>query len=133
MSTTFSQMQTLLDQWGDAVAKRDLTRIMMLRKTIDSKLSELFKLAAGGLPSTVPASQLKRPPPPPPRPMFPPRQSQVHLKPPPLGCSVLPPRKISCTTCAGTGIIESGNAFLRCRSCDAKGYTLSDIEVDDAP
>lgn len=125
MSTTFSQMQTLLDQWGDAIAKRDLTRTMMLRKTIDSKLSELFKLVAGATPTP------QRPPPP--RPMFPPRQSQVHLKPPPLGCSVLPPRKINCTTCAGTGIIESGNAYLRCRACDAKGYTLSEVEIDNAP
>lgn len=136
MSTTFSQMQTLLDAWGDAIRKRDLNQITMLRRTIDGKLSDLFKQIASQPTSPPPPGAAKlnvpRPPPPPSRPAFPPRSSQVHLKAPPLGGMVGLPRKIRCPDprCKGTGIIEEGNAFLRCRACDGQGYTLSKPTVD---
>lgn len=105
--TNRSQMQTLLDEWGAAVAKRDHNRVVMLRRTIDKKLDALFD----ALPKVgTPRPRFTTPPPPPP--------------PKPT-----PPREIPCVPCGGKGIIERETGFYRCKACDGKGKGVDPIEA----
>lgn len=99
MSTNRAQLQTLLDEWAIAIRRSDIDRTLMLRRTLDKKIDDLFiELARKPAPP--------RPPPPPPE-----RRT-------------IPPKVGPCPSCNGTGRREEGNAILRCRACDGEGKVL---------
>lgn len=144
MSTNFQQMQTLLDEWGQAITRRDLNRVLMLRKTIDGKLAELCKRPIPPAPGpTAPSPRPQfRPPPSPPR-AAQPKRPGPFAPPTPPNTRFTPKRpeqvreetfetleregvvvRISCQHCKGTGRFEEGNAILRCRECNGDGYNL---------
>lgn len=106
-----AQFQTLLDEFGKACAAHDSNRVLMLRRTIDKKLEELFD-------DLQKARTAKPQTPRPPTPTPPPR-------PKPNVPTSTPPRYGPCPNpkCVH-GRVEDGNAILRCRECDGEGRVL---------
>lgn len=116
MNHTRDQFQTLLDAFGDAIQRKDFDRVSLIRRTLDKKLDEVF-------------IELRKPKAPP-RPTVPPPppRNPTFTTPPPLPTkkpsAPMPPRKITCTKCNGTGRITNDKGFYICKDCNGDGYTL---------